>query len=341
MDNKIKNILVTGGCGFIGTNFIRLLIKKRDYHVTNLDALTYAGNLENLAEFEKNPRYRFIKGRIEDEGLVDSVMKDVDAVVNFAAESHVDRSIKSAKPFITTNVMGTQVLLDSFRRAGCHGPFVHVSTDEVYGSLDKDDPPFTENNHLRPNSPYSASKASSDLLCRAAWKTFHVPVIITRCSNNYGPYQFPEKLIPLMIINCLQDRKLPIYGDGLNIRDWIFVKDHCEGVLCALEKGRPGAIYNLGGNCELTNLQVVETILKLLGKPKDLIEFVQDRPGHDRRYAMNIHLAQKELAWRPEIDFDTGMEKTIKWYITNQNWWQNIMSGQYRSYYREHYGKEL
>ncbi len=336
-----KKILVTGGCGFIGTNFIRLLMKERDYHVTNLDALTYAGNLENLADLEKNPRYRFVKGRIEDEGLVESLMKEAEAVVNFAAESHVDRSIKSARPFITTNVMGTQVLLDCFRKAGCHGPFVHVSTDEVYGSLQKEDPPFRENNHLRPNSPYSASKASSDLLCRAAWKTFQVPVIITRCSNNYGPYQFPEKLIPLMIINCLQGRKLPVYGDGLNIRDWIFVKDHCKGVLCALEKGRPGAIYNLGGNCELTNLQVVETILRLLGKPKDLIEFVNDRPGHDRRYAMDIRLAQRELDWNPETDFETGMEKTVKWYMDNQSWWENILSGQYRSYYKDHYGRDL
>ena len=337
----MKKILVTGGCGFIGTNFIRLLMKETDYEVTNLDALTYAGNLENLKELEGDKRYRFIKGRIEDEQVVSSIMKDMDAVVNFAAESHVDRSIKSARPFITTNVMGTQVLLDCFRQAGCKGPFVHVSTDEVYGSLGKDDPAFTERHHLRPNSPYSASKASSDLLCRAAWKTFGLPVIVTRCSNNYGPFQFPEKLIPLMIINCLEGRKLPIYGDGMNVRDWIYVEDHCRGVLAALEKGAPGAIYNLGGNCELTNLKVVETIIEMLGKTKDLIEFVADRPGHDRRYAMDIGFSQKSLSWSPKVDFEKGMEKTVNWYIENRQWWERILSGEYRSYYKNHYGSEL
>ena len=337
----MKRILVTGGCGFIGTNFIRLLLEERDYEIINLDALTYAGNPENLAEFEGHPRYRFVKGRIEDQDLVGQLMEGVDAVVNFAAESHVDRSIKSAKPFITTNVLGTQVLLDAFRKAGSSGPFVHVSTDEVYGSLTKDAPPFREDNHLLPNSPYSASKASSDLLCRAAWKTFGLPVVITRCSNNYGPYQFPEKLIPLMIINCLQNRKLPIYGDGLNIRDWIYVKDHCRGVLAALEKAKPGAIYNFGGDCELTNLQVVETILEILGKGKELIEFVKDRPGHDRRYAMDSTLAKRELGWSPQEDFDSGIRRTVKWYLDNQDWWQRILSGQYRNYYQEHYGKAL
>ncbi len=337
----MKNILVTGGCGFIGTNFVRLLLRERDYNVINLDALTYAGNLENLKEVEDNPRYRFVRGRIEDAELVSTLMKEVDAVVNFAAESHVDRSIKSARPFIVTNVLGTQVLLDCFRKAGCKGPFLHISTDEVYGSLSEDDPPFTESNHLLPNSPYSASKASADLLCRAAWKTFGLPVVITRCSNNYGPFQFPEKLIPLMIINCLEGRSLPIYGDGKNIRDWIYVEDHCRGVLAALEKGTSGSIYNLGGNCELTNLEVVETILRLLDRPRDLIEFVKDRPGHDRRYAMDITYAQKELSWKPEIDFETGMERTVRWYLNNRKWWERILSGQYRSYYEEHYGKEL
>ncbi len=341
MKKQFKKLLVTGGCGFIGTNFIRLLLKERQYEIINLDALTYAGNLENLSDLEDHPLYTFVKGRIEDEELISSLMKEVDAVVNFAAESHVDRSIKSAHPFIITNVLGTQVLLDCFRKAGCKGPFLHVSTDEVYGSLKEDDPPFREDDHLLPNSPYSASKASSDLLCRAAWKTFGLPVVITRCSNNYGPYQFPEKLIPLMIINCLQGRRLPIYGDGLNIRDWIFVDDHCRGVLAALEHGKAGGIYNLGGNCELTNLQVVETILTLLNKPRELIEFVDDRPGHDRRYAMDISLAQKELSWSPDVDFETGMERTVKWYLENQNWWQRILSGQYQTYYRDHYGKDL
>ena len=337
----MKTILVTGGCGFIGSNFIRLLLSERDYEIINLDALTYAGNLENLKDLEDDPRYKFIKGRIEDEQLVQELMDKVDAVVNFAAESHVDRSIHSAKPFLTTNVIGTQTLLDAFRKAERKGPFVHVSTDEVYGSLGPNDPPFKETDNLLPNSPYSASKASSDLLCRAAFKTFGLPVIITRCSNNYGPYQFPEKLIPLMIINCLEGRKLPVYGDGKNIRDWIFVEDHCRGVLDSLEKGKPGAIYNFGGECELTNLEVIETILELLGKDKDLIEFVKDRPGHDRRYAMDISFVKKELSWSPKMDFKTGMKKTVDWYLKNRDWWQRIISGQYRNYYEKHYGKRF
>ncbi len=337
----MKKILVTGGCGFIGSNFIRLLISERDYEIINLDALTYAGNLENLKDLENNPRYKFVKGRIEDEELVQELMSNVDAVVNFAAESHVDRSIHSAKPFLTTNVIGTQTLLDAFRKADRKGLFVHVSTDEVYGSLGPKDPPFKETDNLLPNSPYSASKASSDLLCRAAYKTFGLPVIITRCSNNYGPYQFPEKLIPLMIINCLEGRKLPVYGDGKNIRDWIFVEDHCRGVLASLERGKPGAIYNFGGECELTNLEVIETILEILDKDKSLIEFVKDRPGHDRRYAMDISFVKKELSWKPKTDFKTGINKTVNWYLKNKNWWQRIISGQYKNYYEKHYGKRL
>ncbi len=332
-------ILVTGGCGFIGSNFIRLLLETRDYEIINLDALTYAGNPENLKDLENHPRYRFIRGRIEDSSLAGSIMKEVDSVVNFAAESHVDRSILKASPFIATNVMGTQVLLDAFRQCECRGVFVHVSTDEVYGSLGPDDPPFREDDPLLPNSPYSASKASSDLFCRAAWKTFGLPVVITRCSNNYGPFQFPEKLIPLMIINSLEKRPLPVYGDGQNVRDWIFVEDHCRGCLAAMEKGRPGAIYNFGGQCEKKNLEVVGAILKKLGLSRDLIQFVKDRPGHDRRYAMDAGLAMKELGWRPEVSFGDGIDRTVEWYIENRQWWERIISGEYLDYYRTQYGQ--
>ncbi len=331
-------ILVTGGCGFIGSNFIRLVLGARDYEIINLDALTYAGNPENLKGLEDHPRYKFVKGRIEDEVLVSSILKEVDSVVNFAAESHVDRSILKAAPFITTNVMGTQVLLDAFRNSGCKGVFVHVSTDEVYGSLGPEYPPFREEDPLLPNSPYSASKASSDLLCRAAWKTFDLPVVITRCSNNYGPYQFPEKLIPLMIINSLEGRPLPVYGDGQNVRDWIFVEDHCRGCLAALEKGSPGSIYNFGGNCEKKNLEVVRAILERLGLGDEHIQFVKDRPGHDRRYAMDARLAEKELAWRPDVTFDQGISRTVDWYVENRDWWERIISGQYREYYSRQYG---
>ncbi len=332
-------ILVTGGCGFIGSNFIRLLLETRDYEIINLDALTYAGNPENLKDLENHPRYRFVRGRIEDSSLARSIMKEVDSVVNFAAESHVDRSILKASPFIATNVMGTQVLLDAFRQCECRGVFVHVSTDEVYGSLGPDDPPFREDDPLLPNSPYSASKASSDLFCRAAWKTFGLPVVITRCSNNYGPFQFPEKLIPLMIINSLEKRPLPVYGDGQNVRDWIFVEDHCRGCLAAMEKGRPGAIYNFGGQCEKKNLEVVGAILKKLGLSRDLIQFVKDRPGHDRRYAMDAGLAMKELGWRPEVSFGDGIDRTVEWYIENRQWWERIISGEYLDYYRTQYGQ--
>ena len=332
-------ILVTGGCGFIGSNFIRLILGSRDCEVINLDALTYAGNLENLTDLQDHPGYRFVRGRIEDEKLAVSLMKEVDSVVNFAAESHVDRSIHKASPFITTNVMGTQVLLDAFRNAGCAGTFVHVSTDEVYGSLGPDEPAFREQDHLLPNSPYSASKASSDLLCRAAWKTFGQPVVITRCSNNYGPYQFPEKLIPLMIINSLEGKGLPVYGDGQNVRDWIFVEDHCRGCLAALEKGRPGAIYNFGGRCEMKNLEVIRAILDMLGLDEGRLEFVKDRPGHDRRYAMDASFAERELGWRPEVSFEQGIRETVKWYVENRPWWERIISGQYRDYYEKQYAR--
>ena len=333
----MKNILVTGGAGFIGSNFIRLLMEETTYHCVNLDALTYAGNLENLKDVEHHPRYRFVHGRIEDRALVEEVMAGVDACVHFAAESHVDRSIKDAQPFLITNCVGTQTLLDAARRVGVER-FVHVSTDEVYGSLGPYDPPFSETDPLRPNSPYAASKASSDLLVRAAFKTHGLPVIITRCSNNYGPYQFPEKLIPLMTINAMEGRSLPVYGDGANVRDWIHVEDHCRGVLAVLEEGRIGEIYNLGGQCEKRNIDIVEAILAHTGASHDLITFVQDRPGHDRRYAMDITKVKEELDWVPRISFEEGIKMTIAWYRRNRDWWQRIISGEYMSYYKEHYG---
>ncbi len=332
-----SRVLVTGGCGFIGSNFIRFILKETDWEIINLDALTYAGNLENLADIADNPRYRFVWGRIEDSSLVNQLMQEVDLVVNFAAESHVDRSIHSAIPFIRTNVEGTQVLLDGARLSKRVKLFLHISTDEVYGSLKEDEPPFNEQNPLKPNSPYSASKAASDMLVRACFKTHGLPCIITRCSNNYGPYQFPEKLIPLMILNALDEKPLPIYGDGLNIRDWIYVLDHCSGILSVIEKGEIGSIYNLGGECEKTNLDVVKTILNILGKSESLIQFVKDRPGHDRRYAMDISLAKRELNWSPKVSFEKGLEDTIDWYIKNKKWWQRIRSGQYLKFYEQHY----
>ncbi len=330
-------ILVTGGAGFIGSNFIRLVMRETDLSVINLDALTYAGNLENLKDLESSPRYRFVQGRIEDGSLVEGLMKEVDACVHFAAESHVDRSIKDAQPFLITNCLGTQTLLDAARRTGLE-LFLHVSTDEVYGSLGSDDPPFRETDPLLPNSPYAASKASSDLLVRAAHRTHGLPVIITRCSNNYGPYQFPEKLIPLMTINAMEGRSLPIYGDGKNIRDWIYVEDHCRGLLRVLERGKVGEIYNLGGECEKTNLEIVEAILERLNAPRSLITFVEDRPGHDRRYAMDISKVKMELGWEPSVDFEEGISTTIEWYRENRAWWERIISGEYMRYYEEHYG---
>ncbi len=337
----MKKLLVTGGCGFIGSNFIHHLISTGNYEVINLDALTYAGNLENLADLEDNSGYSFVRGRIEDEELVSAIMKKVDAVVHFAAESHVDRSIHDASPFITTNVMGTQVLLDCFRRADRPEKFIHISTDEVYGSLGPDEPPFREEDPLRPNSPYAASKASSDLLVRASWKTYGTPVIITRCSNNYGPYQFPEKLIPLMSINVMEGRKLPLYGDGQNVRDWIHVSDHCEAIMQVLERGKPGEIYNLGGNCEMSNLQVIRTILGFLGSSESLIEYVDDRLGHDRRYAMDISKVGNCLGWSPSISFEQGIQDTIRWYEANRPWWERILSGAYKGYYLQHYGEQI
>ena len=335
----METVLVTGGCGFIGSCFVRMLIRETGYRVINLDALTYAGNLANVEEVAHHPRYRFVRGRIEEPELARELCAQADYLVHFAAESHVDRSIHDASPFVTTNVLGTQVLLDAARAGGVKR-FVHVSTDEVYGSLGPDDPPFTEEHPLAPNSPYAASKAGSDLLVRAAWRTHRQPVVITRCSNNYGPYQFPEKLIPLMTINAMEGRELPVYGDGRNIRDWIHVEDHCRGVLAAMERGRVGEVYNLGGRCERRNIDIVRSILEILGRPQSLIRFVADRPGHDRRYAMAIEKAERELGWSPTIPFQQGLEETVRWYREHRSWWEQVISGEYREFYRLHYGGE-
>ncbi len=330
------HLLVTGGAGFIGSNFIKMVLQQRpQWRVTNYDALTYAGNLESLADVADNPRYGFVRGRIQDLDDVIAAMADVDAVVHFAAESHVDRSIIGAMPFIETNVVGTQVLLEAARSCGIKR-FVHVSTDEVYGSLGTEGY-FTETTSLAPNSPYSASKAASDLLVRAACMTHDFEAVITRCSNNYGPYQFPEKLLPLMITNAMEGKELPVYGDGLYVRDWIHVEDHCSGVLAALEQGRPGEVYNFGGRSERPNLDVVHEILRQVGRPVDLIRHVKDRPGHDRRYAIDCSRAECELGWSRRWKFEDGLAATITWYCDNEKWWRHVKDGSYREFYERWY----
>jgi dTDP-glucose 4,6-dehydratase len=337
----MPTILVTGGCGFIGSNFVRYVLAERpDYRIVNLDLLTYAGNPENLADLAGEPRYRFVHGDIGDRALVDRLLGEgVEAIVNFAAETHVDRSIHAAEPFVRTNVVGVNVLLEASRAAGV-SRFVQISTDEVYGSLGPTGA-FTEQTPLAPNSPYAASKAAADLLIRAYVKTFGFPAVITRCSNNYGPYQFPEKLIPLFVTNALEDRPVPLYGDGLNVRDWIFVEDHCAAILAALERGGPGEVYNIGAGNEVTNLQITRLILAELGKPEDLIQFVKDRPGHDRRYAIDASRIRRELAWRPRYAFDEALRATIRWYLEHRTWWQRVRSGEYREFYRKQYGTEI
>ncbi len=331
-------ILVTGGAGFIGSNFIRYMLKKYPhYYIINLDKLTYAGNLENLKDVERNPHYKFVKGDITNKALVEKIFDDekIDSVVNFAAESHVDRSIDDPYVFLMTNVLGTQVLLDASLKHSVK-KFLQISTDEVYGSLE-DTGYFTEQTSLSPNSPYSASKASADLIVKAYHRTYGLPINITRCSNNYGPFQFPEKLIPLMIINALNDKELPIYGDGLNVRDWIHVEDHCRAIDIVLHEGVIGEVYNVGSSCERKNIEIVKLILKELRKPETLIKYVKDRPGHDRRYAIDSSKIQRELGWKSEIDFLDGMKQTIKWYIENKEWWQRIISGDYKFYYEKMY----
>lgn len=320
------NVLVTGGAGFIGSNFIKYIINNHpEWRVVNLDKLTYAGNLENLREIKYCPNYHFVKGDISDFKAVEELFANYrfDVVVNFAAESHVDRSILDSTPFIETNVKGTQVLLEAVRRHGA-GRFIQISTDEVYGSLSFNEPPFTEESPIRPSSPYAASKAAADLLVMAYIRTYGLPAIITRCSNNYGPYQFPEKLIPLMITNALEDKPLPVYGDGMNRRDWIHVEDHCRALELVIEKGREGEVYNIGAECELANIDVVKAVLQIMNKPESLITFVTDRPGHDRRYAINAKKIKRELGWEPRYTLLEYLPKLVEWYIQNDGWWRRI-----------------
>lgn len=333
-------ILVTGGMGFIGSNLVRRILETRDdATVVNLDALTYAGNAENLADLEENDRHVFVKGDICDREAVDSLLDSngVTHVMHLAAESHVDRSILGAEAFVRTNVMGTQVLLDACRSAGIER-FLHCSTDEVYGDLGEAGGLFREDTPLAPNSPYSASKAASDMLVRAAHHTHGMDVVTTRCSNNYGPYQFPEKLIPLMIANALEGAALPIYGDGKNIRDWLYVVDHADALLCVLENGAAGRVYNIGGNCEQENLAIVRAILDAVGASDDLIEFVEDRLGHDRRYAIDASRIREELGWEPGFTFEEALPATVEWYVSNREWWERVRSGEYRDYYERQYG---
>jgi dTDP-glucose 4,6-dehydratase len=332
-------LLITGGAGFIGSNFVRYMVNKYpQYNIVNLDLLTYAGNLENLKDIENAPNYKFVRGDIADREFINSLFQEekFDYVLNFAAESHVDRSITDPGIFVQTNIQGTLALLDAAKTFGVT-KYLQVSTDEVYGTLGETGY-FTEETPLAANSPYSASKAGADLLVRAYHETFGLPVNITRCSNNYGPFHFPEKLIPLMIINALNDKELPIYGDGLNIRDWLHVEDHCQAIDLVLHQGRNGEVYNVGGNNERTNIEIVKTILKHLGKPESLMKFVKDRPGHDRRYAIDATKLRTELGWSPKYNFDTGIEQTINWYLNNREWWENIISGEYQEYVKSQYG---
>ena len=347
----MKNILVTGGAGFIGSNFVKHMLATYDYNIINIDSLTYAGNLENLTDIENDPKYTFVKADIRDREALDKIFAEhqIDTVVNFAAESHVDRSIEDPELFLSTNILGTQALLDTAKKYWKVNPddkhcrlfkegvkYLQVSTDEVYGTLGKEGM-FKETTPLAPNSPYSASKTGADLIVRAYHETFGMPVNITRCSNNYGPYQFPEKLIPLIINNCLNDKELPVYGDGMQIRDWLHVKDHCTGIDTVLHKGKIGEVYNIGGNNEKANIEIIKLIIKNLGKSEELIKYVQDRPGHDRRYAIDNTKITTELGWKPNYTFEEGIKETIKWYLANKSWMEKIVNGSYMKYYEEMY----
>jgi len=348
----MKTVLVTGGAGFIGSNFVKLMLEEHpEYKVINIDTLTYAGNLENLKDINDMPNYKFIKVDIRDRDKVEEIFNnnEITSIVNFAAESHVDRSIEEPEVFLTTNIIGTQVLLDTAKRFWKVNPndkyckkykagvkFLQVSTDEVYGALGETGM-FVETMPLMPNSPYSASKASADMIVRAYHETFGMPVNITRCSNNYGPYQFPEKLIPLMINNCLKEKDLPVYGDGMQVRDWLHVSDHCSAIDTVLHKGRCGEVYNIGGNNEKANIEIVKLIIGTLGKSEDLIKYVKDRPGHDRRYAIDNTKITSELGWEPAYTFEQGMKETIQWYLENTEWIENIISGDYANYYYNMY----
>jgi len=345
-----RTLLITGGSGFIGSNFVRFVLANRpDDHVINLDCLSYSGNAENLADIDSDRRYEFVHGDIRDAKLTEKLITRCDAVVHFAAESHVDRSILDSRPFVESNVLGTQTLLDAARKAwgesgvlGGDKRFVHVSTDEVYGSLPLDQPEvkFTEQTPIHTNSPYSASKAASDLFVGAYHHTFGLNTIITRCSNNFGPYQFPEKVIPLFVTNLLEDKTVPLYGDGKNVRDWLHVVDHCEAVLTVLEQGACGEVYNIGGNNERSNLELTEAIIQIMGKGKEMIQPVTDRLGHDRRYAIDAAKIQTQLGWQPTRSaWPSALEDTVQWYLDHTDWWQRIKSGEYRQYYQNQYGQ--
>ncbi len=350
----MKNVIVTGGAGFIGSNFIRYVLdKNKDIKIVNVDKLTYAGNLENLKGLENNKNYVFEKADICDKEKIEEIVKkyNIDTIINFAAESHVDRSIKDPTEFINTNIKGTQNLLSIAKNAWEVGEdtykegvrYLQVSTDEVYGSLNLDDPCFEETTPLSPHSPYSASKASADMLVKAYYDTYKFPALITRCSNNYGPYQFPEKFIPLIMNNCLKHKNIPVYGDGSNIRDWLYVEDHCEAIYEVVLNGRLGQVYNIGGHNERTNLQIVKKIISYLHDnvdeniTEDLITFVKDRKGHDKRYGINPEKITKELGWSPKTKFEDGIVKTIKWYLNNKEWLENVVSGEYENYYKKMY----
>ncbi len=337
-------LLVTGGAGFIASNYIRYALSAHpEYHIINLDNLTYAGNLENLKDLESSGRYTFVKGDICDTNVLEGL--EFDAILNFAAESHVDRSILDAQPFLQTNIVGTSNLLEIARQRDCF--FLQVSTDEVYGSIEEGF--FNEESPILPNSPYAASKASSDLMVRAFIETHKIRAVITRCSNNYGPYQFPEKLIPLVILNAINKKPIPVYGDGMNVRDWIFVTDHCRAVDAALHKGMPGEIYNIGSRNERPNIEIIKLLLEKTAEHLDLdkdelmglISFVKDREGHDRRYAIDPSMIEQQLGWKPEMRFEDGIAETVEWYISNKQWWQRIISGEYMKYYNTQYGKRL
>jgi dTDP-glucose 4,6-dehydratase len=333
----MKRILVTGGAGFIGSNFIRYLLNAYpDIHIINLDALTYAGNRENLSDLEGDPRYLFYQGDVQDRAVVDNLMSNVEAVVNFAAETHVDRSIHEAGEFLKTDVMGTFTLLESAKKHQIKR-FLYISTDEVYGSIEVGS--FKEIDPISPSSPYSASKAGGDLLAHSYFVTYGLPVLITRSSNNFGPYQYPEKLIPLFVTNAIDDKPLPLYGDGKNVRDWLYVVDNCAAIDLVLRKGNPGEVYNIGGDCERMNVEITHLILDIMGKPESLIKPVKDRPGHDRRYSVDTTKIRK-LGWSPHPDFPKLLETTVKWYIDNQSWWRKIKEKQaeYKRFYDAHYG---
>ncbi len=331
-------ILVTGGAGFIGSNFVHYMLSAHpEDEVVVLDALTYAGNLENLKLAEENPRYHFVKGDITDATVVDSLVAECDAVVHFAAESHVDRSIQGPEAFVRTNVLGTFTLLEAARKYGKR--FHHVSTDEVFGALEPSDPAFAEQTPYDPRSPYSASKAASDHLVRAYFHTYDLPVTISNCSNNYGPYHFPEKLISLAITNLLEGKSVPVYGDGLQVRDWLYVEDHARAIDCVLRQGKIGETYCIGGNAEKENIWIVKKLLEILGLGEERIEYVKDRPGHDRRYAIDFTKIKTELGWEPTVTLEDGLKKTVEWFKTNESWWKNVKSGEYQEYYKKQYGK--